>query len=430
MNNLDMLNFVRILLEIIIEKQFDSSQTSILFYTYLRIIYDILSIYNYDFKSLDKNIEKLKYTWYKILLFNETFYKMTIIYMNVELLKLLNKDINSIAINNFLINIYEKSIEKNKNYISFIDSNNKIIDEIQKNLKNIYDNSNISSLLSNPKIGLDIFNNNDNILKSLFNNDILNNLTNSLLNEYKKINKMNELVEILNLCQNLCAEQKMISSFWINVINRVGIIGFWNWILYLNLNSNSKISIIDQIDLFYNLNLFLFNGVLYLNFIKNTINSVSPYQILKDNILEFNNNSLWFVEQNINIKYCDQNDYPSEVNLLSTIASKYIKTAIGINIKNIKFTKEDLELIYDHSMLYTMNNINLCNFPILTPDNNLSHINKEHLFVNLCELDNINDSISKTYVYLIQVYLTSNSISKEVANLMFEYLDNYVKNRV
>ena len=58
-------------------------------------------------------------------------------------------------------------------------------------------------------------------------------------------------------------------------------------------------------------------------------------------------------------------------------------------------------------------------------DNNglLHYKNNEPILINFSEFNDIAESLSKTYLYLIQSYLTTNSISKEIGGIIFDYLD-------
>ena len=91
-------------------------------------------------------------------------------------------------------------------------------------------------------------------------------------------------------------------------------------------------------------------------------------------------------------------------------------------------------LIYDTSDLYP-DFINIVGFPILIPDenifktNDLSHYkNNKPIIINFNEFNDISESLSKTYLYLIQSYLTTNMISKEIGCIIFDHLDKFINN--
>ena len=413
------------------EKQMNIIDSGLFLYVYTTIIYDILSIFCLNIKSINSEIIKMKYPWYKLLLFNSKLYDVIIIYSNIELLKLINNDINSNLINNYLKFDIPDLLISNNYYDLNLEYNKKIFEEIKKNINKMYNEYSIKNILT--KIdNYNIYFSDNLIYKILLKNDLIDWVKNYSSDRYKKMNKINEMIEIINLSQNLNFEQKILCNFWISILNRIGIFGFWNYILSFNLNNiNNSIM---QVDLFYKLNLLFYNGIYLINELKNNNNSISPYDILKVDILNFNNNSIWFIENNIIIKNISEFEFPSEINLLSTIASKFLSKFISKQ-KNIIILVKDLELIYEHSKLYP-DLIDIISFPILVPDEKIfknnndlfTYKNDKPIIINLTEFNDISESLSKTYLYLIQSYLTTNLISKEIGLIVFEQLDKLIDN--
>jgi hypothetical protein len=425
MNKLTYNYFIKIIIQIIYEKQINSIESCLLLYIYNTIIYDILSIYNSNIKSLNLEIVKIKYPWYKLLIFNSKLYDIIIIYSNIELLRLINNDINSKLIDNYLKFDIPKLLNSNDQYDLILSYNKKIFEEIKIIINKMYLEYSIKNILTKND-DYNIYFSNNSIYKTLLKTDLINRVKNYSYDKYIKMNKINEMIEIINLSQNLNYEQKILSNFWICILNRIGIFGFWNFILLVNIeNINNNII---QVDLFYKLNLLFYNGIFFINELKNNNYSISPYDILKENVLDFNN-SIWFIENNISIKNNALCEFPSEINLLSTLASKFLSKFI-IKQKKTIIPVKDLELIYDHNKLYP-DFININNFPVLIPDekifknnNELSYYkNKEPIIINFTEFNDISESLSKTYLYLIQSYLTTNLISKEIGGIIFDCLD-------
>ena len=244
-------------------------------------------------------------------------------------------------------------------------------------------------------------------------------------NEYLKINKTNELIEILNISQNISNEQKQITKFWVGIINKIGIIGFWNIILYSCYKYDINNQYI-QVEIFFKFNFYLFQGLIYLNLIKQKSNSVSPYTILKENIFEFNNKSIWFIEEGLQIKYLPINDYPSEIHLLSSLASNLLSFYIGTNTNISKFSIDEINLITTN---YNYNNnninydtINLNYIPIMS--NNQFHENDLTVILGFKEWNSISESIEISHIFMIQSFITSNYIGKEIGMFLFD-TNNY-----
>ena len=426
--------FIKILLEMILDKEFKTNDASFILYVYTSIVYDILSIYCNNIKSFNQEISIIKYPWYKKILFNTTFYNVIIIFTNIELTRILNKDINSKILYNYVMVSIPKLLENYKEYDMILANNKKFFNELKIKIINMY-------------LGFDLFNiilkeksdNSDRLEKNEKNenNDKYKNFTivtknneklflelmNYSLSEYYKINKINELVELVNLSLNINNEQKILSIFWNKVTNRIGIFGFWNFILYANTKYSNNI--IEQVSLFYKLNLFLYNGLIFINSIKDNINSVSPYNVLKENILQFNKNSLWFIEHNVDIKNTNNFEYLSEHNLLSVIASKFLSKYNGMQ-KKITISQDDLKLICDNTNNYG-EIINFDIFPLFLSENLPIYNNNQPIIINFNKIDDICDGITKSNLYFFQNYLTSNLISKEIANIIFDYFDKFLE---
>lgn len=429
MNKLTYNYFIKIIIEIIYEHQIEIIESCLLLYVYTTIIYDILSIYCSNIKSVNSEIIKMKYPWYKLLLFNSKLYDVIIIYLNIELLKLINNDIDSKLINNYLKNDIPELLVGCNDYNLFLLYNKKIFEEIKNHVDKLYDEYSVKNILIKNNDQNTYFFSKNLIYKPLLNNDLIDWLINYSSDKYNKMNKINEMIEIINLSHNLNYEQKILSNFWICILNKIGIFGFWNFILSLNIeNINNSVV---QVDLFYKLNLLFYNGIFLLNELKNNINSISPYNILKKNVLDFNNNSIWFIENNITVNNTTPYEFPSEINLLSTIASKFLSKFI-IKQKNIIISVKDLGLIYENNHLYP-EFVNINYFPILITDENIFKINdiiyyknNEPIVINFTEFNDISESLSKTYLYLIQSYLTTNMISKEIGSIVFDHVDKFI----
>jgi hypothetical protein len=432
MNKLSHNYFIKILLEMILEKEFETNDTGLVLYIYTSIVNNILSIYSYsnDVKSFNQEITIAKYPWYKKILFNTTFYNVIIIFTNIELLKILNINIDSKIINNYILFDIPKLLLNYTDYNLILTYNKKFFDELKVIIISMYKNFDLFNMMIKNK--LDKFETNETTettettetnetnenftIVSKINENLYGDLINYSLNEYYKINKINELVELVNLSLNLSNEQKILSIFWNNVTNKIGIIGFWNFILYASIKNSNNL--IEQVSLFYKLNLFIYNGLIFINSIKKKINSISPYNVLNENILQFNKNSIWFVEYNINVKNTQNFEFLSENNLISVIASKFLLKFNNGKKKNVLI--DDLKLICDNISKY-QEVINFDNFPLFLSENLIIYNNDEPIIIDFNKLDNICDSITKSNLYFFQNYLTSNLISKEIGNIIFNY---------
>lgn len=407
--------FIKILLEVIRELKYDTINSVIFIYSYIKIVYDIISIYNLKFKNLtNPNINKTKYIWIKTFFYDNKFYDDLILFININLIIDLNKYIGSSTIDDFISSNLSKNILTSKDYGDFVKLNSKIINEIIIMIQSMCEN------VFTSKLNKYFYNLNENVNDTQFNifelNDLLIKSTHIdyfeeyLRTEYKKINKTQELIEILNLSANIELEQLDFNLSCIKFINYFGIIGFWNFILYLcylphetnniNINNHQKVSSLKELEMFYKLNLYLFNGVFISYYFKNIFKNISPYESLGTDILQ----STWFVKNNVNLNYHNVYDYPSEINLLSSIALNIILSA-NINISDIK--------IYNKIGI----NNKLDNYK------NIFNLNDGYFIFNYVDWNSLFESITYSYLNSLQFYLTSHHIGRKIGNDIINILD-------
>jgi hypothetical protein len=405
--------FIKILLEVIRELKYDTIKSVILIYSYIKIVYDIISIYNLKFKNLtNPNINKTKYIWIKTFFYDDKFYDDLILFINANLIIEINKYIYSTIIDNFILNYLNKNILISKDYINFMKFNSKTTNEIIiiihsmcENIFKYHFNIYLSNIDKNTNIQYNIFESNDLFIKS----SNIDYYEQYLRTEYEKINKTQELIEILNLSNNVKSEQMDFNLSCIKFINYFGIIGFWNFVLYLcylsqQTNTNEKISSLKELETFYKLNLYLFNGVFTSYYLKNIFKNISPYESLGINILQ----SSWFVKNNTSIEYYNVYDYPSEINLLSSIALNII-VSTNINIQDIKIEYE-----------VGCNN-KLDNYT------SIFNLNNGYFTFNYVDWNSLFESITHSYLNTLQFYLTSHHIGRKIGINIINILDKLFK---
>ena len=404
--------FIKILLDVIRELKYDTIKSVIFIYSYIKIVYDIMSIYNLKFKNTtNTNINKTKYLWIKTFFYDNKFYDDLILFINVNLIIEFNKYISSSTIDDFILNNFGKNILISRDYDNFIKLNCKITNEIiiliQSMCENIF-KSQFNNCFFDLKQNIDsieydgIFESNDLLIKSAY----VDYFEQYLRTEYKKINKPQELIEILNLSNNIQLEQMDLNLSCIKFINYFGIIGFWNFILYLcylpqKTNNYKKVSLLKELEMYYKLNLYLFNGVFISYYFKNIFKNISPYESLGVDILK----NTWFVKNNINLNYYNIYDFPSEINLLSSIALNIIlSTNIGIS---------DIKINYEIGINYELDNYT----SVFSFDNN-------YFSFNHVDWNSLYESITYSYLNTLQFYLTSHHIGRKIGNDIFDILNN------
>ena len=424
--------FIKLLINIINNEKLNFIKSELLIFTFTFLVYHGFSIYNYKFKPIDEYFIKFRYPWLKTFFFNNKFYDNYIIFLSIEILQLINNKLNLNYINNDIQNILF-DINLDLEYIEF----NKLHFEIIQNTKLLFENYfntlnfEILFKLDNDELLYKIYdnveiNNYDNILLKLYlKKNKFNDINKYVFEQYNNINKTNELIEILTISKNISFEQKQITKFWIKIINKIGIIGLWNIILYSCYKYDTNNQYI-QLEIYFKFNFYLFQSIIYLCWIKKKNNNVSPYEILKKNILDFNNNSLWFIDEKIKINYLPINDYPSEIHLLSSLASNLLSSYSGTNTNISNFSIEEIELLINNYNLGNINynTINLSYIPILS-DNDINE-NNSPIILGFKDWNSISESIEISHIFMIQSFITSNHIGKEIAFFLLD-TDNYTE---
>lgn len=124
--------------------------------------------------------------------------------------------------------------------------------------------------------------------------------------------------------------------------------------------------------------------------------------------------TLWFVEHNINFCYSNLYDYPSEINLISSLAIDQINF-LNINIKDVKINSE-LLLIFNPD-IYTNQEKNIfifdnyLNIDLNTANNNS---NKDLMF-NYVDWGALFENLTFSYLNTTQSYLSSHHIGRKIA---------------
>lgn len=408
--------FINTLLEAIRELEYDTIKSVIFIYTYIKIVYDIVSIYNLKFKnSINPNINKTRYIWIKTFFYDNKFYDDLILFVNANLIIEINKYVCSSTINDFILNHLNKNIMMSKDYIDFIKFNSKITNEIFITIQSMTDNIFLPQFkkylsISNKNIIIlyDTFDSNDLLIKSTH----IDYFEEYLGKEYVKINKTQELIEILNLTNNIELEHMDFNLSCIKLINHFGIIGFWNFILYLcylpnknknknnNKNNNGGTSSLNELETFYKLNLYLFNGVFISYYFKNIFKNISPYESLKNDVLQ----STWFVKNNVHINYYNIYDFPSEINLLSSIALNIIV--------NTNIDIQDIKIDYEIGIGYKLD--------CLT---SIFNLNNGYFTFKYVDWNSLFECVTHSYLNSLQFYLTSHQVGRTIGNDILNILD-------
>lgn len=405
--------FIEILLQVIYELEYDTFKSIMLIHLYSKIIYDIVCIFNYKLKYSTNNIVKnLRYSWIKTIFYDEKLYNDMIDYININILKEINKFLNSKIIDDNLNDCLNSNLFLSNNYLNFMKFNQKITNEIDKLIKLFIDESfkdlyNKYLITKNENINELI--NNEEFFKNesfLFDLKDIKYIIKHLNDEHQKMYKNHELVEVLNLSNNVEYEQSLINKSWINIINDFGIIGFWNFILSQCIENNYDY--IKQLELFYILNLYLFNGIILSNYLKNIFKNISPYELLKNELFNQNSkNKIWFISDDINLKYINLYDFPSEINLISKIAINIINLT-KTNICEVKITLDKI----------TKFKINIDNSNIFI----FNEKNNYYLF-NCIDSSGIFENLTISYLNCLQSYLTSHHSGREIGNIIYNILN-------
>jgi hypothetical protein len=433
--------FIKIILEIIQELNLDTNKSCILLYIYSLIVYNIFSTYYLKFENSIKNPIKYRHNWLKTFLYTDTFYVDFMIQINLNLLFMLNNYLNSEILKKY----FEKNfafIYSDSNYINFISQNQNIINEIKYNIQIHLDlifPSGQKNFFVEKKINI-IETDNNPIMDTIFSNNFYQKIINKCNEDYNKMNKTKELIEILSLCNNVSKEQEIINVFLARIINKIGITGLFNLIIcsyYSKINKSHT----EQVKSFYLLNIYLYNGLVLSTKLNEIYKETKPYHILKQNVLESNEkNSVWFIRNEIKIIDSELYDFPSKINIMSILGLNFIKKIIGNNTKNVKFNQKEINLLLNETKPYT-SEVTFEGFPIflnynVSNSNSNSNSNyKNNSNTNLIdnnliflldfkEWSSLFESIMLTNLNLLQSYITSFQVGKDIGIDVSKFIDN------
>lgn len=265
-----------------------------------------------------QNIETDFIDDYKLPLFDEKFKickcktSEFIIFLSLHSLKLINQDLKSNYLNNFLTIDVPNQIELSSKYKNFLFLHNDKLIFLMAKVEEYYmyrngdgwNNTNLDVKLKNndykidplnpidltkiidpyswcPLIGQKMVGSGYSGVRDLIEEEKFIELERELVDINSKIDIVKEAGEVLNISLNLTEEQKCIAEFWAGIGGSVAPPGFWNMFLLCCFNSNPSNDYLKQVNYFYELNCGLFEVACVIWNIKYKCEQARPIQTIR-----------------------------------------------------------------------------------------------------------------------------------------------------
>lgn len=335
----------------------------------LKTLLDIKLIDNYNYKN----------TYPKISC-DKDFIDNLIRYLSLYIFELLNRDIKSKQISEF-IESTSSELKKNKNYNYFLLENAQLISLINEDVSYYYNlrnkdgwtNSNVIIPLNNeavinvklpidmnqmqqpnqwcPLKGQKMLGAKWGKVKGLFNSEEINNY---LLKKFKKVDIKTEAKEVLDISLSLTIEEKAIAEFWAGIGGSVTPPGFFNMFLYGYFVANKKDNL-TQVEYFYKLNCGLFEASIICWNAKYECLQCRPIQSIRINYPDIpidyyfgkTTTTLWIPYQEKRLYTPPFPDFISGHSTFSSTASTILTNLLGSELEklNIELTKEEFIML-------------------------------------------------------------------------------------
>lgn len=445
-------SIIRLLLNVIIEKGLSPTFTArTLFILPATIIVGLGSILP-NIKLLDKYNYKYQHTRNIELSCKELDW--LIMYLSIKTLELLNRDLESKLIREYL--------SKNEVQIRFIDQNT--LQNIEYEMIYYYNQRNKDGWKeSNKQINLP----NDNYLdvnqplnpnnfmdleswcplqgqkmlgsrwgnvKGILSENDIKKINNYLESEYKRIDIKSQCKEVLDKSLCLTDKEKMIAEFWAGIGGTVTPPGFFNMFLYGYFKSNHR-SNRTQLEYFYQLNTGLFQVSIIVWGMKYKCLQCRPIQSIRLNFpgipIDYyfgeSNTSIWKPYQESRLWTPPFPDYISGHSAFSSVAACILTKLLGSNISrlNIKLTKEEMRML---SPIFASNQFNLMDISniIIYADSSkiLKNVPNKQVQLNFDTWESMAESAGISRIYGGIHYPSSNIISLEVGRMVCKNLFN------
>jgi len=309
-----------------------------------------------------------------------------IIFLSLHSLKLINQDLDSKYLNDFLTIDVPNQIELEPKYKKFVfEYNDKLIFLTQK-IDEYYNYINMDGWIGsnngiqlqngdykiNPMEPIDLEKISNPIswcplvgqkmIGSLYSNvtglidkEIFTQLEAKLVEIYSKIDIASETAKVLDISLNLTQEQKCIAEFWAGIGGSVAPPGFWNMFLLCYFNSNFQNDYLKQMKYFYELNCGLFEVACVIWNIKYKCEQARPIQTIRiyypDVELDYyfgkSVGKLWLPYQESILWTPPFCDFVSGHSGFSSIGAFFMTKFFGSNLNtlNIKLSSEELKML-------------------------------------------------------------------------------------
>jgi hypothetical protein len=405
----------------------------------LNTILKLNLIDNYTYKNTYPKVE-----------INEKFTNDLILYLSKLSFELLNRDIKSKNIFNYVIQL-NNEMNKSEQYIKFLSNNSTLLNLISEDVSYYYNQRNndgwkdsnsviplVNQAVINVKlpINTNLMQNpeqwcplkNQHMLgakwgdvKGLINTNKINNFLNKA---FPKINIKSQAKQVLDVSLHLTTEQKAIAEFWAGIGGSVTPPGFFNMFLYGYFVNNPSDNL-NQVEYFYKLNCGLFEASIVCWNAKYKFLQCRPIQSIRINYPDIpinyyfgkSNTNLWTPYQESRLYTPPFPDFISGHSTFSSSAATILTNLFGKDLHklNIILTKDDFVMLSPIFKNMEEKSMNITN--IIVPANSSQIVRntpKQPIILKFNTWSDMADSAGISRVYGGIHYPTSNELALKV----------------
>ncbi len=266
-----------------------------------------------------------------------------------------------------------------------------------------------------------------------------NQIEKELIEIYKSIDIVQEAKQVLDISLELTQEQKCIAEFWAGIGGSVAPPGFWNMFLLCCFKSSCQNDYFTQLKYFYQLNCGLFQVSLVIWNIKYKCIQARPIQTIRllfpelefDYYFGHSKGNMWLPYQETRLWTPPFCDYLSGHSGFSSVGAYFMNKFFGPEIANmeLKITSDELKLL---SPLYKNYSGTPLDLSLIMIDSKCSNIDKslptEPVYLVFNTWDEMAESAGISRIFGGIHYMSSNIISLDIGRQIGKLIDDKFNN--